>query len=45
MSQNGYTYGNNYPVMNVNPNGNVAWMVVGAITGGLVAWLTYKLEA
>ncbi|MFJ7679750.1 hypothetical protein ACIQXQ_17060 [Peribacillus sp. NPDC097198] len=27
MSQNGDTYGNNYPVINVNPKGNVNWTV------------------
>ncbi|PIC73741.1 DNRLRE domain-containing protein [Sporosarcina sp. P17b] len=33
---NGYNYANNNPMMNVDPDGEVAWWIGAAITGGLM---------
>lgn len=47
ISQNGYTYANNNPVMFVNPDGKFAflwWMVKGAILGGALAYVQYFIE-
>ncbi|AST06222.1 hypothetical protein AF2641_04685 [Anoxybacillus flavithermus] len=39
LTQNGYTYANNNPVMMVDPDGHFVWMVVNA---GLAAYEGYK---
>ncbi|MEC1539526.1 RHS repeat-associated core domain-containing protein [Bacillus subtilis] len=39
LDQNGYAYGNNNPVMNVDPDGHWVWIVVNA---GFVAYDGYK---
>ncbi len=39
MDQNGYAYGNNNPVMNVDPDGHWVWLVVNA---GFAAYDGYK---
>lgn len=44
LSQNGYTYANNNPVMNVDPDGEVAWAIVGAVSSGIIAWVMYNIE-
>ncbi|MBT2634132.1 hypothetical protein J7E23_12665 [Pseudomonas sp. ISL-88] len=39
LDQNGYAYGNNNPVMNVDPDGHWVWLVVNA---GFAAYDGYK---
>jgi len=39
LDQNGYTYGNNNPVMNVDPDGHWVWLVVNA---GFAVYDGYK---
>lgn len=43
QSQNGYNYANNNPVMNYDPNGNVA-LAVSAAAGALFAVVQYLLD-
>jgi len=47
VSQNGYTFGNNNLVMNVDPSGELVfllWMVKGTILSGLIAFFLYILK-
>lgn len=39
LDQNGYAYGKNNPVMNVDPDGHWVWLVVNA---GFAAYDAYK---
>jgi len=36
LSMNGYSYANNNPVMNVDPDGEIAWWIGAAINGALL---------
>ena len=36
ITMNGYTYGDNNPVMKIDPDGHVAWWIAGALGGA--AW-------
>ncbi|MFZ7751950.1 hypothetical protein ACO1DC_06470, partial [Bacillus velezensis] len=42
--RNGYTYGNNNPVMNVDPDGHWVWMVAGALIGGISSYKAAKAK-
>ncbi|MFB9220419.1 RHS repeat-associated core domain-containing protein [Kurthia sibirica] len=47
LSQNGYSYANGNPVMNVDPDGEWAflwWMAKGALLGGFVSYIQYEVE-
>ncbi|MFO3790191.1 DNRLRE domain-containing protein [Bacillus mojavensis] len=44
LDQNGYTYGNNNPVMNVDPDGHWVWMVAGALIGGVSSYKAAKAK-
>ncbi len=44
LTQNGYSYANNNPVMNYDPNGNLAQIVMGAVVGALINIMSYYLE-
>ncbi|MED4130763.1 RHS repeat-associated core domain-containing protein, partial [Shouchella miscanthi] len=38
ITQNGYTYANNNPVMLVDPDGHYVWALVGGATGGISSY-------
>lgn len=42
LTQNGYTYANNNPVMLVDPDGHFVWLVINAISAGFTAYEVYK---
>lgn len=44
ITMNGYNYANNIPVMNVDPDGEVAWIIASAIRGMATAIFPYLFE-
>lgn len=44
QTQNGYNYANNNPVMNYDPTGHYAQIILGAVVGGLLGAMQYLLN-
>ncbi|WP_412678282.1 RHS repeat-associated core domain-containing protein, partial [Bacillus toyonensis] len=42
VTQNGYTYADNNPVMMTDPDGHAAWLVINAAVAGLVGGAAFK---
>ncbi|MGE2624223.1 hypothetical protein ACQH8C_24035, partial [Escherichia coli] len=42
ITVNGYTYGDNNPVMKVDPDGHAPWLLINAAIGGYSAYQAYK---
>ena len=41
LTQNGYSYANNNPVMNYDPNGNIPQILAGALVGAAIELISY----